>query len=193
MYLVRVFSFLATSGGQNVGVKSKALLVMAVVACTSATDPTTSASTTTTETLDVAWPCASASGDIDADTRVVVQTDDDEVVAAMRWIDLPPCTDDGQGVVSDGFFADLESTILRVDVGDDVRIHAPAFDGGQLEVTWSVDDSSDRIRATQLKVEPGLWEIVEIPEESGVYTMDLRFEYGRDLSAVFALMADVGE
>lgn len=171
-------------------IKTTAALFLLVVACTSATDAENS--TWTTEALGRGYPCASANGDIEGDTRAFVHTDSEEIVASLGWYDAPPCTGTSGGMHGDGFFADLEDTVLLVDTGTDLHVRAPGFDNARLEVHWRADGSTQGVRAPSTKVESGLWRVDTIPDEAGVYTLGIRFEYGKDGSATFAVMADVG-
>jgi hypothetical protein len=45
--------------------------------------------------------------------------------------------------------------------------------------------------ADTTKVEPGVWEIVEAPAVRGSHVLSLRFEYGDDGDAAFAVTVDV--
>ncbi|MET0697282.1 MAG: hypothetical protein ABWZ58_07625 [Acidimicrobiia bacterium] len=170
--------------------KYVAVLVLAVAACTPTTDPSPSTELTTVSTR-AEFPCVSASGDVASDTSVTVQANDHEVAAVLGWVSAGPCSGDGDGVVSDGFFEGLEDAVVTKEAGSPLRVLAPGFDAAQFEAVWNVADGADRFVADASKVAPGRWEIVESPSEGGSYVLNLRFEYGEDHNAAFAVTVDV--
>jgi hypothetical protein len=169
--------------------KCVAVLGIAFAACTPTTDPPTSIELTTVST-PVGFPCVSASGDVASDTSVTVQANDHEITAVLGWVSAGPCSGDGAGVVSDGFFYGLEDAVVTMEVGGALRVRAPGFDAAQFEAVWNGADGS-AFAADTTKVEPGVWEIVEAPPEKGSHVLNLRFEYGDDGDAAFAVTVDV--
>ena len=164
-------------------------LVIVLAACTSATGSTTSTAQTTVP-ASVGLPCVSASGDVTGDLGVTVQTDDQEVAAVLGWVTADPCSGDGPGVVSDGFFAGLEEAVLTMDGDGALRVDAPGFEEAHLEALWSGSDGSE-VSADATKVEAGVWEIADVPQSTGSYVLNLRFGYGDDLDAAFAVTVDL--
>ncbi len=77
-----------------------------------------------------------------------------------------------------------------MEVGGRLRIRAPGFYAAQFEAVWSMENGSAFVADTT-KVEPGVWEIVEAPAVRGSHVLSLRFEYGDDGDAAFAVTVDV--
>jgi hypothetical protein len=117
-------------------------LVVVVAACTSATGSTTSTLQTAVPDT-VGLPCISTSGEDAADTNVTVKAGDREIDAVLGWISAEPCSGEGAGVVSDGFFAGVEEAVLAIEGDDAIRVHAAAFDQAHLEATWNGADGSE--------------------------------------------------
>ena len=167
-----------------------AVVSFALAACTSTTGSSTSTVLTTVSTT-IGLPCVTASGDVVANTTVTVEAGDREVAATLGWLSAAPCSDDGAAVVSDGFFAGLEGAVVTMEDGDVLWVHAPGFDQAQFEASWSgADGSESSVDAS--KVEPGVWEISSLPPVSGSHTLNLRFEYGADLDAAYAVTVELG-
>lgn len=164
-------------------------LAIVVAACTSATAAPTSTEQPTTPTT-VGLPCVSADGVISGDTSVTVQTDDLEVAAVLGWVNADPCSGDGDGAVSDGFFDGLDDAVLAMEGDDTVRVHAPAFDEADFHAVWEGTDGSE-VPADATKVDAGVWEIADIPPSNGTHILGLRFDYGVDLDAAFAVTVDL--
>lgn len=173
-----------------IGLICAPVLVVLVVACNSAADSSTSIEQTTQSSL-FGIPCVSASGEITSDIGVTVQAGGDEVAAVLGWVSAAPCSGDGPEVVGDGFFESLEAAVVGIDVGDRIRVLAPGFDAAHFEPVWSGEAGSGEILADSSKVEPGVWEITEFPSEEGVHVLNLRFEYGEDNDAAFAVTVDI--
>lgn len=164
---------------------------MAFATCTPTTDPAASIELTRVST-PVGFPCVSASGDVASDTSVTVQANDHEITAVLGWVSAGPCSGDGAGVVSDGFFYGLEDSVVTMEVGGALRVRAPGFAAAQFEAVWNGADGS-AFAADTTKVEPGVWEIVEAPPEKGLRVLNLRFEYGDDSDAAFAVTVECPE
>jgi hypothetical protein len=172
----------------RVKVSKTAVVSLALAACTSTTgSPTSTVQATVSTTIGL--PCVTASGDVVANTVVTVEAGDREVAATLGWYSADSCSGDGAGVVSDGFFAGLEEAVVTVEDGDVLRVHAPGFDQAQLEASWSgADGSESSVDAS--KVEPGVWEISSIPTVSGAHILGMRFDYGEDLGAAYAVTVE---
>jgi hypothetical protein len=168
------------------------VLVVAVVACTSAANSTTSVDHTTESSL-MGFPCVSASGFIESDIRVGVQADGDEVAAVLGWVSAGPCSGDGPGTIGDGFFEGLEDSVVRLESGRRLRVRAPGFEAAHFKAMWNGDDGSSEFSADTSKVEPGVWEVSEIPTEAGSHVLNLRFEYGEGQDAAFAVTVDIAK
>jgi len=138
----------------------------------------------------VGFPCVSPSGEIQSETDVTVEANDHEVPAALGWVSAAPCSGEGPGVVSDGFFAGLEDSVVTLDAGEPLRVHAPGFGAADVDAAWDEADGSEFI-AEAAVVEPGTWEIVETPQTAGSYVLNLRFEYGEDQDAAFAVRVEL--
>jgi hypothetical protein len=164
-------------------------LAIVLAACTSATGSPTSTEQPTAPTT-AGLPCVSASGVISGDMSVTVETDDQEVAAVLGWVNAEPCSGDGAGVVSDGFFEGLDDAVLAMEGDDTVRVHAPAFGEADFEAVWEAADGSE-VAADATKVEAGVWEILESPPADGTHILGLRFDYGDDLDAAFAVTVDL--
>ena len=171
-------------------VSKVAVFSLALAACTSTTGSTAS-TVPTTVSATIGLPCVAASGDVAANTTVMVQAGDREVVATLGWFSADPCSGDAAGVASDGFFAGLEDAVVTMEDGDVLRVHAPGFDQAQLEASWSEADGSES-SVDASKVEPGVWEISSIPPQSGSHVLSVRFEYGEDLGAAYAVTVEPG-
>jgi len=169
--------------------KYVAVLVVAFAACTPTTDQSGSVELTTVP-APVGFPCISGSGDLASDTNVTVQANDHEITAVLGWVSAGPCSGDGPRVVSDGFFEGLEDAVVTMEGGGPLRVRAPGFDAAQFEAMWNLAEGSEYVTDTT-KVEPGVWEIAQAPSERGSHVLSLRFEYGDDENAAFAVTVDV--
>jgi hypothetical protein len=164
------------------------VVCFALAACTSTTGSSPSTVPTTVSTT-IGLPCVTASGDVVANTTVTVEATDQEITAALGWFSADPCSGDGAGVVSDGFFAGLEDAVVTMEDGDVLRVHAPGFDRAQLEAAWTgADGSESSVDAS--KVESGVWEISSLPPATGSHVLGLRFDYGEDLDAAYAVTVE---
>ncbi|MFZ0013562.1 MAG: hypothetical protein WAL25_05540 [Acidimicrobiia bacterium] len=166
------------------------VLMVALVACT----PTGSSATSVeqrTVTEPIGFPCVSQSGGISGDSGVTVESNGHEVSAAAGWISAGPCPDEGgEGVVNDGLFAGLKDLVVPVAAGDTIRVRAPGFSAAEFEAAWSGADGSES-GADVAGLEAGVWEIAELPGTSGSYVLNLRFVYGEDQDAAFAVTVDL--
>lgn len=165
-------------------------MLVVVVACTPTSGSSTSMEQVSVSSL-VGFPCISDSGEMTSDTRVTVQAGGGEVAAVMGWVSAEPCSGDGPGVVADGFFEGVEDAVVGVEIGDRLRVRAPGFDAAHLEASWNREDGAGGVLANSRKLEPGVWEIVDIPHEVGSHVLNLRFEYGEDFDAAFAITVDI--
>ena len=172
----------------QVKVTKTVVVSLALTACTSTTGSSTSTVQTAVSTT-IGLPCVTASGEVVANTAVTVRAGDRDVAATLGWLSAGPCSGGGAGVVSDGFFAGLEDAVVAVEGGDVLRVHAPGFDQAQLEASWSEGDGSES-PVDASKVEPGVWEISSIPKASGAHILGMRFVYGEDLDAAYAVTVE---
>ena len=174
----------------QVKVSKTAAVSFALAACTSTTGSSTS-TVQTTVSATMGLPCVTASGDVVANTTVTVQAGDREVAATLGWYSADPCSGDGARVVSDGFFAGLEGAVVTMEDGDVLWVHAPGFDQAQLEASWSEGDGSES-SVDASKVESGVWEIASLPTAPGAHILGMRFVYGEDLDAAYAVTVEPG-
>lgn len=170
--------------------KYAVLLLMALVACTPSSGSDPSVEGTTTSDL-IGFPCVSQSGSITGDTGVTVESNGHEVSAALGWVSAGPCPDeDSDGVVSDGFFAGVEEAVVPAEAGETIRVRASGFSEATFEASWSDADGIES-EVDAAEIEPGVWQIDDFSEMSRSYVLNLRFRYGSNQDAAFAVTVDV--
>ena len=78
---------------------------------------------------------------------------------------------------SDGFFADLESTLLQVEPGAELTLTAPGYPGATLGVNWSIDSvSGTSFPATTTPAGEATWSL-SAPTEPDEYVLYIGLDW----------------